>query len=218
MGFLFDFGTMEPRRDAADNVELIDLEELSVKRRGLRFALPHIGPPVRAANARPATEIRPQIATMKRRSHPCERLHPSRERSASSAGNKPEKGQAIVVMAFALVGLLAFMALAVDVGFLRYEKRLLQTAADAAAIAGAAELSYGDVTSAAKADSAANGFTNGSSGVTVTVNNPPLSGPHVSDSNYVEAIVSRTAPTYCPGRRSPRQLKQLHLCVGPLGR
>jgi Putative Flp pilus-assembly TadE/G-like len=196
MGFLFDFGTMEPCRDAADNVELIDLEELSVKRRGLRFALLHMGPPVRAANARPATEIPPQITTMKRQSHPCERFSPSRERSVSWARNKSEKGQAIVVMAFALVGLLAFMALAVDVGFLRYEKRLLQTAADAAAIAGAAELSYGDVTSAADSDSAANGFTNGSNGVTVAVNNPPLSGPHVSDSNYVEAIVSRTAPTF----------------------
>ncbi len=101
-----------------------------------------------------------------------------------------------MVVAFALVGLLAFMALAVDVGFLRYEKRLLQTAADAAAIAGAAELSYGDVTSAAKADSAANGFTNGSNGVVVTVNNPPLSGAHVGDSNYVEAVVSRTAATF----------------------
>lgn len=101
-----------------------------------------------------------------------------------------------MVVAFALVGLLAFMALAADVGYLRYEKRQLQTAADAAAIAGADELSYGDVTSAADADSAANGFTNGSNGVSVTVNNPPLSGPHVSDSNYVEAIVSRTASTF----------------------
>ncbi len=101
-----------------------------------------------------------------------------------------------MVVALALVGLLAFMALAVDVGFLRYEKRLLQTAADAAAIAGAAELSYGDVTSAANADSTANGFTNGSNGVIVTVNNPPLSGAHVGDSNYVEAVVSRTAATF----------------------
>ncbi len=88
------------------------------------------------------------------------------------------------------------MALAVDVGFLRYQKRQLQTAADAAAVAGAAELSYGDVTSAAETDSAANGFTNGSKGVTVTVNNPPVSGAHVGDSTYVEAIVSRSASTF----------------------
>jgi hypothetical protein len=133
---------------------------------------------------------------MKRQLHPWEKLHTSRERSASWPRNKSDKGQTIVVVAFALVGLLAFMALAADVGYLRYQKRQLQTAADAAAIAGADELSYGDVTSAADADSAANGFTNGSNGVTVTVNNPPLSGPHVSDSNYVEAIVSRTASTF----------------------
>lgn len=102
----------------------------------------------------------------------------------------------MVLIALSLVVLLGFMALAVDVGYLRYQKRQLQTAADAAAIAAAAELSYGDATAAADADSAANGFTNGSNGVTVTVNNPPASGPHSGDSNYVEAIVSRSASTF----------------------
>ncbi len=92
--------------------------------------------------------------------------------------------------------LLGFVALAVDVGYLRYQKRQLQTAADAAALAGASELSYTDVVSAAKTDSAANGFTDGSNGATVTVNNPPLSGPHNGDSNYVEVIVSSAFSTF----------------------
>lgn len=133
---------------------------------------------------------------MKRPFNSFERLRRPRARRVLSVRKRSEKGQAVVVVALVLIVLLSFVALAVDVGYLRYEKRQLQTAADAAAIAGAEELSYGDVTSAADADSAANGFTNGSNGVTVTVNNPPASGAHVGDSTYVEAIVSRTAPTF----------------------
>jgi hypothetical protein len=109
---------------------------------------------------------------------------------------RAEAGQAIVVVALALVAILGILGLATDVGYMRYTKRQLQTAADAAAIAGAAELAYGDVTSGAQADSAANGFTNGTNGATVTVNNPPLSGQHVGDSSYVEAIVARSTPTF----------------------
>jgi Flp pilus assembly protein TadG len=107
-----------------------------------------------------------------------------------------EAGQAIVVVAFALVALLAILGLAVDMGYLRYVKRQLQTAADAAAIAGASELSYGDVTTAAKNDSSANGFTDGTKNATVTVNNPPLAGQHIGNSQYVEVIVATKAATF----------------------
>jgi len=109
---------------------------------------------------------------------------------------RDEAGQAIVVVAFALVVILGILGLATDVGYLRYTKRQLQTAADASAIAGAAELSYSDVTSAAKADSAANGFTDGTNGATVTVNNPPLAGQHIGNSGYVETIITKNTPTF----------------------
>ena len=115
-------------------------------------------------------------------------------RSADARGS--EAGQAIVVVALALVVILAILGLAVDMGYLRYTKRQLQTAADAAAMAGAAELPYGDVASAAQADSASNGFTNGTNGVTVTVNNPPLSGQHIGNSAYVETIVAKNTQTF----------------------
>ncbi|MGB0034296.1 MAG: pilus assembly protein TadG-related protein [Candidatus Acidiferrales bacterium] len=115
--------------------------------------------------------------------------------SAPRAQRKREAGQALIVAAFALIFLLGFIGLGIDVGYLRNLKRQMQTAADAAAMAGAAELSYSDVTAAAKADSASNGFTDGVNAVTVTVNNPPLSGQHIGDSKYVEAIVSQNAPT-----------------------
>ena len=83
---------------------------------------------------------------------------------------------------------IGFAGLGVDMAISpRHEKRLQQTAADSAAIAAAAELPYGSagVAAAAKHDSASNGFTDGGTGcpgavgcVTVTVNNPPVSGPN----------------------------------------
>jgi Flp pilus assembly protein TadG len=136
------------------------------------------------------------------RMSPLNKMRPRfKTRRGCSARNVPilrraEAGQAIVVVALALVAILGILGLATDIGYLRYTKRQLQTAADAAAMAGAAELAYGDVTSAAQADSAANGFTNGTNGATVTVNNPPLSGQHVGNSSYVEAIVSKITPTF----------------------
>ena len=82
---------------------------------------------------------------------------------------------------------------AVDVGTLFRAKRNIQTAADAAAISGAAEINYGDWKAAAKAAATQNGITDGSGGATVTVNNPPASGSHASG---VEVIITVSEPTY----------------------
>jgi len=119
---------------------------------------------------------------------------------------KKEAGQALLIAAAALgIILMGFAGLGVDMGYLRYQKRLQQTAADSAAIAGAAELLYGGagVAAAAEHDSAANGFTNGGTGcpggvgcVTVTVNNPPASGPHSGAAGYVEVLVAQVQPTF----------------------
>jgi hypothetical protein len=89
------------------------------------------------------------------------------------------------------------VAFATDIGLFLIAKRQMQTAADSAAMAGAAEINYGDVTTAAQADSAQNGFTDGSNGVTVAVHIPPSSGPHAggSKAGYVEVIVSQSQPT-----------------------
>ena len=108
-----------------------------------------------------------------------------------------DKAQVTVMTALAMAVLLGLVAFATDIGLFLIAKRQMQTAADSAAMAGAAEINYGDVVSAARADSAQNGFTNGSNGVTVAVNAPPSSGPHKGGSNagYVEVIVSQSQPT-----------------------
>ncbi len=113
---------------------------------------------------------------------------------------RDENGQALIITALCMTCLFGFAALAADVGIMLREKRLLQIAADSAAIAGALELNYssGSVTSAAKAASAQNGFTDGSGGVTVTVNGPPggpAYGPHAGVYGYVEVIISESKPT-----------------------
>jgi len=107
-----------------------------------------------------------------------------------------EDGQALIVVAGALTVLMIGAGLGVDFGYLRYQKRCQQAAADSAAIAGAAEINYGDVTAAAQTDSATNGYTNGNNNVTVTVYNPPNDGPHAGVAGYVEVLVTKIQPTF----------------------
>jgi hypothetical protein len=96
------------------------------------------------------------------------------------------------------MGLMCFAALAIDVGTWRYQQRLQQTAADSAALAGATEMEYSSsataIQSAAQADAATNGFTTGTSNVTVTVNTPPLAGAYAGNTGAVEVVVSRPQP------------------------
>jgi Flp pilus assembly protein TadG len=121
---------------------------------------------------------------------------------------KDESGQALIITALAMTCLLGFVALATDVGVLLREKRLVQIAADSAAIAGAAELNYNDVVTAAQTAATQNGFTAAASGTTVLVNGPPGGpqfGPYAGNNNYVEVIVSQDQPTVFMGLfgRSP---------------
>ena len=135
---------------------------------------------------------------------------PSRKRKEDTMKRKNESGQALVITAIALVALVGFVGLGIDMGAMRYQKRLQQTAADAAAIAGATNLTYGGVQTGAQNAAAANNFTDNTGGgacaapptnlavssVTVTVCNGPSTGPHTGNADYVEAFVSVGQPTY----------------------
>jgi hypothetical protein len=113
------------------------------------------------------------------------------------------RGQALPLIALALFTLIGLGALAVDVGYWRYEQRVEQAAADSAAMAGADEIPYvtgtaspNPITVIANRDAATNGFTNGSNNVTVTVNNPPLTGPNAGSTSAVEVIITKSGPTF----------------------
>ena len=110
---------------------------------------------------------------------------------AASAG-----GQVMVLVCVSLIALMGMIAVVTDFSFMQHQKNMMQTAADSAAMAGSEELSYGDQVAAGQADAASNGYTNGVSNVTVTINNPPSTGPNTANSAYVEAIVSKPEPTY----------------------
>jgi uncharacterized membrane protein len=103
-----------------------------------------------------------------------------------------ERGQVLAMFCASIVVLLGSLALAVDVGMLWTERRQMQTGADAAAVAGAVALRGGDdVITAGQNVSALNSFTNGQNDVTVTSNNPPLSGAYAGNTSYVEAVVDQ---------------------------
>src|ERR1051326_2951482 len=118
------------------------------------------------------------------------RVKPRKRRDAGYIG---------VAVAGSLIIFCGFVGLATDVGMLYFNKGRMQAAADSAALAGAQEVLRGNsssITSAAQTEAAANGYTTGVNGATVTVNNPPLSGNHVADALFVEAIVARNEPTF----------------------
>jgi hypothetical protein len=109
----------------------------------------------------------------------------------------------ILTAAAMSVGLIGFLGLATDVGYLQWTQRCLQTAADSGAIAGAQEMLRGSsntvVATAAKNDASLNGATNGTGGVTITVNSPPASGSYTTGNTAVEVIVKKSAPLYFMG-------------------
>jgi hypothetical protein len=105
----------------------------------------------------------------------------------------------LVLAGLAMIVLLMMAGLGVDVGYLRYEKQQMQKAADAGALAAASAVIYnGDYMMAGKNDAAANGFTDGTDGVTVTVNSPVMTpgDPFVGLPGYAEVIVAQARPTF----------------------
>jgi hypothetical protein len=118
----------------------------------------------------------------------------------SSMTRGKEAGQALVLAAMGLTLFILAAGLGIDMGFLRYQKRLQQSAADSAAIAGAAEIPYSGCSTGscpgATTDSASNGFTDGADNVTVTVYSPPNDGPHAGLAGYVEVLVTKIQPTF----------------------
>lgn len=108
------------------------------------------------------------------------------------------RGFVLVTMVAATAVLLAIVGLAIDTGYLELLKLRMQTAADAAAMGGVQEYRMNGsstVTAAAKADAAANGFTDGARAVSVTVNHPPSSGYSQADPTAVEVVITQNAGT-----------------------
>ena len=125
-----------------------------------------------------------------------------------------EEGNVLLVVALSMAAILVFLVLALDVGDALVVKRQLQTAADAAAIAGALEIQQcaapdcSVMQTAAAKSMAENGFANptvltscaSSAGtdLALTVNNGPCAlgaiDPNFGNTSYVEAVATKQQP------------------------
>jgi hypothetical protein len=120
--------------------------------------------------------------------------------SLTSTRRLQEGGSILIFATLAIFVLFGFMGLSLDAGYMYYQKRRMQTAADAGAIAGAQELlrnasaSYATVRSAARKDTSFNGFAHGGD-ITVSVNMPPVNGPNAGVNGFVEVIIGQPQPT-----------------------
>jgi Flp pilus assembly protein TadG len=110
-----------------------------------------------------------------------------------------ERGAMLALVALGMIGLMGMLVLTLDAGFLHRQRRMAQTAADAGAQAGAIEIfreHRDSAIAAAYSETSRNGFANGVNNVAVTVNNPPVSGPHNGDTLFVEVIVQQSLATF----------------------
>src|SRR5215510_12298183 len=110
--------------------------------------------------------------------------------------NKP-KGQALVIIALALVGLAGIVGLVVDGGNAFLDRRKAQNAADAAALAAAlARIRGQDMVSAAFASATQNGYNNDGTTNLVEFYSPPKDGPHSNSVEYLQVIITSHVKTY----------------------
>ena len=113
---------------------------------------------------------------------------------------KRRRGAIVLWLLLALVAIIGTVAIGMDGGRMLEERRHAQAAADAAALAAAANLysSYwttfgqdpdGTAQAAALSSAAGNGYSNNGSNSIVTVHIPPQSGSFAGQAGYVEVIV-----------------------------
>jgi Tfp pilus assembly protein PilX len=117
-----------------------------------------------------------------------------------------ERGQALVLIVLAIVGLIGLTAFAIDGGNTFMNRRHAQASADAAALAAAlAKINNQDWSSKGLARASSNGYTNDGVHSTVTVNFPPsatdcnpgdAANPYVGNNEYIQVIIHSTMNTY----------------------
>ena len=111
-----------------------------------------------------------------------------------------EEGQALLLLAVALVGILGFAALALDGGNLYTEQRRAQAAADNAVMAAAYTRMRGitdtvTLRGLALASAAGNDYSNDAASNWVAYYKPPLHGPLAGNNAYMEVMITQTVPT-----------------------
>lgn len=108
-----------------------------------------------------------------------------------------ERGQALIIIALAFVGIVGMAGLVIDGGNVFQDRQRAQNAVDAAALASAhARITGGDLVAAALATAAQNGYDNDGVTNVVSLYTPPKDGPHAGDIEYVQVIITSHVNTY----------------------
>ena len=113
---------------------------------------------------------------------------------------RQERGQAIVLLALALIGLLGFAAVALDGGNIYTEQRHAQSAADNAVLAAAYQFMSGvnsttTLSNTALANAAVNDYDNNTTSNWVSFYRPPKDGAYVGNSSYMQVVITERVPT-----------------------
>ncbi|MDO8752528.1 MAG: pilus assembly protein TadG-related protein [Anaerolineales bacterium] len=108
-----------------------------------------------------------------------------------------EKGQAIILIVFSIIGLIGITALAVDGGNAYVEKRRAQNAADASALGGAlARIKGYSWVQESYNIAESNGFDNNGETNAVQVFSPPATGEYAGDVEYIQVVITNHVSTY----------------------
>jgi hypothetical protein len=107
-----------------------------------------------------------------------------------------EKGQALILITLAAIGLFGFTALAIDGSAAFSDRSNAQNAADSAALSAAlAKIRGGDWIQTGLDQADVNGYLNDGQESIVLIHCPPESGPYKGNSEYVEVIIESNLPT-----------------------
>jgi len=111
-----------------------------------------------------------------------------------------QRGQAILLLALALVGLLGFAAVALDGGNIYTEQRRAQSAADNAVLAAAYKYMTGvtstsTLSATALSNALSNAYDNDGIGNKVTFHRPPVYGAYAGNSSYMQVVITEVVPT-----------------------
>ena len=112
-------------------------------------------------------------------------------------GAEAEAGQAVVLIAIVLLGMLMMVGLAIDAGQLYSARRAMQESADAAAYAAAVTLYQGGTQAqafaAAAVDSTTNGYTHNGTNTWITIQQPTVA-PY-NTNRFIEVTISQDIKT-----------------------
>lgn len=131
----------------------------------------------------------------------------SRRRAAASRLVQDQSGTTALSFGLLATVAMGFVGLGVDLSAAYQARRHIQGAADSSAFSAAATLLAGenDMAAVGRAVAGRYGFVEGSSGVTVAINQPPASGPYAGSTQAVEVVIQRPGIRFFSGFFSSTQ-------------